>query len=127
SRKIRDSFAILDLKEKSGLNADKADGLFDRSAAGSASFEALRKEWAKAIKDENWSRVSFLSDEVSEMKNVPANWSKAARAISLATAGAAAEAKIVFGDACRDSSGSASLRDACRSVSAAGRTGKGRG
>ncbi|MBC7386861.1 MAG: hypothetical protein H7301_11960, partial [Cryobacterium sp.] len=126
SRKIRDSFAILDLREKSGLDASNADQLFDAPAGKNASFDALRKEWSQAIHDENWSRVSFLSDEASEMKNLPANWSKAARAISLATAGAAAEAKIVFGDACRDSSGSASLRDTCRSVSNSTRA-KGRG
>lgn len=125
SRKIRDSFLTLDLKEKSGLNADSADRLFDRPVAQNASYDSLRKEWSNAIRDENWSRVSFLSNEVMDLKNVPANWSKAARAISLATAGAAAEAKLVFGDACRDSSGSTSLRDVCRSVNASSKKGRG--
>lgn len=125
SRKIRDSFLALDLKEKSGLSADSADGLFDRPVAQNASYDTLRKQWLNAIRDENWSRVSFLSNEVMDLKNVPANWSKAARAIALATAGAAAEAKLVFGDACRDSSGSTSLRDVCRSVSASGKKGRG--
>lgn len=114
SRKIRDSFAALDLKEKQGLNGEPLNRLGDQSIAALS-------VWAKAIQDENWSRVSFLSNEVMDLKSVPAGWAKAARAVSLASAGAAAEAKIVFGDACRDTTGSVSLRDACRSTRAKGR------
>lgn len=114
SRKIRDVFAALDLKEKQGLNSAHLDRMSGQPVT------ALTV-WAKAIQDENWSRVSFLSNEVMELKSVPTGWAKAARAVSLASAGAAAEAKIVFGDACRASTGSASLRDACRSPRAKGR------
>ncbi|MBS1962466.1 MAG: hypothetical protein JST04_09635 [Bdellovibrionales bacterium] len=123
SRKIRDASLAFEMKEKRGLDPDTVDGLWDRPIAGGVNQAALRTEWAKAIRDGNWSRVAFLSNEAAEMKGVPSGWSKAARAITLATAGAAAEAKTVFTDACRDTGGSSSLRDACR-VSVRG---KGRG
>jgi TolA-binding protein len=122
SRKIRDASMMFALKEKQGLDADAVDGLWDQPIASGAAHAELRSVWSKAIKAGNWSRVAFLSNEVVDMKGVPSGWSKAARAISLANAGAAAEAKTVFNDACRDTGGSASLRDACRSnVHAKGR------
>jgi TolA-binding protein len=124
SRKIRDASLVLALKEKNGLDASSVDGLWDKPVLAGASHEELRAEWAKAISSGNWNRVAFLSSEVSDLKNVPTGWAKAARAISLANAGAASEAKTVFIDACRDTGGSSSLRDACR-ISA--RVAKGRG
>jgi hypothetical protein len=123
SRKIRDASLAFAMKEKQGLDPDAVDALWDKPIASGATHAELRTEWAKAIRDGNWARVAFLSNEAEELKNVPSGWSKAARAISLANAGAAAEAKTVFVDACRDTGGSSSLRDACRS----GVRGKGRG
>jgi len=115
SRKIRDAAMVFAMKEKQGLDADVVDSLWVGN---------LGSVWSKAIADGNWSRVAFLSNEAADMKSVPAGWSKAARAISLAGAGAAAEAKTVFIDACRNTGGSSSLRDACR---AGVRSAKGRG
>lgn len=125
SRKIRDASIVFAMKEKQGLDADAVDGLWEKPIVGSNSAHlALRTEWSRAIREGNWVRVSFLSNEAADMKNVPTGWSKAARAISLAGAGAAAEARTVFIDACRDTGGSPSLRDACR---ANFRAAKGRG
>jgi hypothetical protein len=124
SRKIRDASMALELREKRGLNPDQVDALWDRPILTTAAHADLRSEWSKAVKAGNWSRVGFLSNEVTDMKSVPANWSKAARAFTLATAGAAAEAKTVFNDACRDTGSAAGLRDACREVA---KSAKGRG
>ena len=124
SRKIRDASLAFAARETQGLDADAVDGLWDKPIAGGAAHAELRAVWARAIRDGNWNRVAFLSDEAADMKSVPAGWSKAARAISLAGAGAASEAKTVFIDACRDTGGSSSLRDACR---AGVRAAKGRG
>jgi TolA-binding protein len=130
SRKIRDAAASLALREEAGLDSDSIDSLWSepmtsRTAAGTAG-EALRKEWSKAISSGNWVRVAFLSDEAGARAGIPSGWAKAARAASLAEAGAASEAKIVLGDACRVSSESPALREACRShVKVA--AGKGRG
>jgi tetratricopeptide (TPR) repeat protein len=124
SRKIRDASMALALKESRGLDIDAVDSLWDKPITGGSAYAELRSQWAKAIRSGNWSRVAFFSNEVADMKNVPSSWSKAARAISLANAGAGAEAKTVFQDACRNTSGSSSLRDACR---AGNRSAKGRG
>jgi TolA-binding protein len=122
SRKLRDASASLEMRERAGLDAGSIDSIWkEPMAVKSAGNDALRKEWANAVNDGNWSRVAFLSDEAGETKGVPSGWSKAARAASLAEAGAASEAKVVFGDACRDSSAAPSVRDACRSVAKKGR------
>jgi hypothetical protein len=124
SRKIRDASRAFALKEKRGLDTDAVDSIWDRPIVAGGAHAELRAQWAKAIREENWSRVAFLSNEAADMKNGPMGWAKAARAISLANAGAAAEAKTVFVDACRNTGGSSSLKDACRSSV---RSAKGRG
>ncbi len=122
SRKIRDASMAYAMKERQGLDADTVDGLWDRPILNGSAHAELRSSWAKAIREGNWSRVAFLSNEVADLKSVPMGWAKAARAISLANAGAASEAKTVFVDACRDTGGSSSLKEACRaSLHAKGR------
>jgi TolA-binding protein len=122
SRKIRDASMAYAMKERQGLDADTVDGLWDRPILNGSVHAELRSSWSKAIREGNWSRVAFLSNEVADLKSVPMGWAKAARAISLANAGAASEAKTVFVDACRDTGGSSSLKEACRaSLHAKGR------
>ncbi len=118
ARKIRDAGMALARKDERGLSAKNCSVLFKPAALASNSktpaVERLAKEWQSAIQDEKWTRVAFFSDEVVEMKGVSAAWSKAARAASLANAGASAEAGVVFTDACRESSATSGLRAACR-------------
>lgn len=118
ARKIRDAGMALARKDERGLSAKNCSVLFKPAALASNSktpaVERLAQEWQSAIQGENWTRVAFFSDEVVEMKGVSSAWSKAARAASLANAGASAEAGVVFTDACRESSATSGLRAACR-------------
>ena len=117
ARKLRDQFVSLQSQGRSGIDVSPFDEIWEQGPKkpSLASF-TLQKEWPKALKSEDWSRVGYFSDESASLPVLSKEWVKAARAVSLAKSGAEAEAKLLFADACRANPADARLRDTCRTA-----------
>lgn len=120
ARKIRDHWAALERQRSVGMKMEGIAGIWDRKGQTNS---AINKEWPKALREKEWSRVAFFAEESSDLR-MPGDWVKAARAVSLAHSGAFAEARVVFADACRERGSKSSIGNACREFA---RSKKGRG
>lgn len=119
SKKLKNQYSALELRQKAAYDADDFEVVFQQSAK-----PALSSQWAKAIGSQDWSRVAFFAEEAAQVKGLPMAWVKTARAVSLARSGAEAEANVLFTDVCKNPSQVMELRGVCRSAAS---TKKGRG
>lgn len=79
--------------------------------------QVLRARWAAAIESRNWSQVTYFAQEAKEKNLLAPEVIGVAKAVSLASAGAKAEASMAFADLCRVRSGE-KIREACSATKA---------
>lgn len=84
--------------------------------------QLLRAHWGQAIESRNWAQLGFFMQEAKEKALLPEAVVGVAEAVSLATAGAKAEGKLVLSDLCHGknlSKAGSRMRDACSSGNSA--------